>query len=74
MNPKGTIFIKEFVERWIIVTIYGPQCFLVNAIDFIIQCSRMKFPYQEAIIELQVYKNAFTNVFPLSNDMELDIR
>ena len=51
MNRKGVIFIKELIERWIIVIIYG-QCSLVNVIDFIIQCSRMKHPYQGTTIEL----------------------
>ena len=52
MNRKEAIFMKEFVERSIIIRIYRPQCSLVDAIDFIIQCSRMKHPYQGTIIEL----------------------
>ena len=38
MNFKEAIFIKEFIEKWFIVKIYGPRCYLVNAIDFIKQC------------------------------------
>ena len=52
MNRKGVIFIKEFIETWIIVRIYGPQCSLVNVIDFIIQCPRTKHPCQGTIVEL----------------------
>ena len=52
---------------------YSPRCSLVNAIDFIIQCSRMEHPYQRKIIELR-FINAFINVLHFSNDMKLDIR
>ena len=41
MNFKEAIFIKEFIEKWFTVKIYGPRCSLVNAIDFIIQYSRI---------------------------------
>ena len=51
-NRKGAILIKDFIERRFIVRIYGPQRFLVNAIDFIIQRPRMKRPYKGRITEL----------------------
>ena len=56
MNYIGIILIKEFIARWFIVRINGHQYSLMNAIDFIIHCPRMKHPYQMAIIELWFYK------------------
>ena len=52
MNRKGAIFIKESIERSFIVRIFNPQCSLVNTIDFIIQCPRMKDPYQGTVTEM----------------------
>ena len=52
MNCKGSILINGFGEGRFIARICDPQCSLVNVIDFIIQCHRMKYPYQGTIIEL----------------------
>ena len=71
VNHKGVIFIKEFIERWIIFRIYGPQCSLVNVIDFNFQCPRTKNPYRGTIIELWFYK--CFHVLRFSNQMKLDI-
>ena len=44
----------EFIERWI-YRIYGPQCSLVNAIDFVIQCPRTKHPLLQTQCSFEFY-------------------
>ena len=54
--PHITIFGFRAYNSLRILKSYGIQSSLVNAIDFIIQCSRTKHPYQGTIIELRFYK------------------
>ena len=62
----------EICYKLSVVSLIGPQCFLVNVIDFIIHCPGMKHPYQGTITELQFYK--CFNVLHFFNDMVFDIR
>ena len=70
MNRKGAILIKEFIGRWFIVRIFGPQSSLVNTIDFIIQFLEWSIHIKGQELS---YINAFIN-FQFASDMELDMQ